>query len=311
MVSLRTLLFLGGGVTSFGIACTPNFDALSAGLDNSAGGAAGSSAGGGGADCAGHGCAEAGGGSAGAGGDKEQGLAGTNAAGGEVNVAGRAGSVGGASGSNDTAGGGGSNAAGSGGSNAAGSGGSNAAGSGGSNAAGSGGSNAAGSGGSNVAGSGGSAGSGTTDIQLFGTASADSYQQLYGLHVPSDANDGDLTTRWVAADGGLNHWWQLDLGQSHPLSSIEITWEYPAQAAGQSYGYTLGVSGSACPIDFSSTPPVVIDNTKSTETSQVQVAQFPAGTIGRCVRITVTSLPPVVNQMASWASFWEVRVFGQ
>jgi hypothetical protein len=131
------------------------------------------------------------------------------------------------------------------------------------------------------------------------------------MHVPKDANDGDLTTRWVAANEFLNHWWQLDLGQSHALSRIEIVWEYPAQAAGQVYDYTVGVSDSACPTDISSTPPVVIDHSANTETTQLQVAQFPANTMGQCVRITVTGLPPVVNQMASWAAFWEVRVYGQ
>jgi hypothetical protein len=193
--------------------------------------------------------------------------------GGGGNVAGRAGSAGGAAGSPVTAGAGGSTV---------------------------------------TAGSGGSGGAAAVDPPLVGTASADSYQTIYGMHPPKDANDGDsTTTRWVAADGSLNHWWQLDLGQSHALSRIEIVWEYPAQAAGQVYGYTVGVSDSACPTDFSTTPPVVIDNTANTETTQLQVAQFPANTMGQCVRITVTGLPPVVNQMASWASFWEARVYGQ
>ena len=105
-------------------------------------------------------------------------------------------------------------------------------------------------------------------------------------------------------------WWQLDLGAAHPLSRIEIEWEYPGQALGYVYGYTVSVSDDAS--QFPATP--VIDERANASTDKTQTGRFSIGTRGRYVRITVTSLPPDSNDsppFETWASMYEVRVFGQ
>jgi len=102
-------------------------------------------------------------------------------------------------------------------------------------------------------------------------------------------------------------WWQLDLGESHWLSRVEIVWEYPRQAIGHPYGYKIAVSDEAAP----SVP--AIDNSSNQSTSKTQVATFAPQTAGRYVRITVTSLPPDTKGLPpldTWASIVEVRVFG-
>jgi len=148
---------------------------------------------------------------------------------------------------------------------------------------------------------------------LDGNASASSWENDFapggGVHPPQYANDGNPMTRWSAAAQTLPQWWQLDLGASHALSRVEIVWEYPRQANGQSYGYTIGVSDDAK--QFPSPP--AIDNTSNQSTSKTQIATFAPLTTGRYVRITVTSLPPDSNDrppLETWASMIDVRVFG-
>ena len=158
-------------------------------------------------------------------------------------------------------------------------------------------------------------GSGHPIVQLHGTASASSSESDPtpggGFHPARDANDGDETnTRWCAATHDVPVWWQLDLGAAHPLSRVEIVWEYPGQALGYVYGYTVGVSDDAA--EFADPP--VIDQRANVSTDKTQIAQFPSATTGRYVRITVTSLPPDSNDsppFETWASMYEVRVFGQ
>jgi hypothetical protein len=156
-------------------------------------------------------------------------------------------------------------------------------------------------------------GSGDPLVQLDGTATASSWENDFGpgggIHPPRHANDGDPTTRWCAAAQTLPQWWQLDLGDSHPLSRVEIVWENPAQASGHPYGYKIGVADDAT--QFPSVP--AIDNTSNQSTMKTQVATFAPQTAGRYVRITVTSLPPDTKDfppLETWASIVEVRVFG-
>ncbi|HEY0463443.1 MAG TPA: discoidin domain-containing protein [Polyangiaceae bacterium] len=158
------------------------------------------------------------------------------------------------------------------------------------------------------------AGGGSADpiVQLDGNATASSWESDFGpgggFHPPRDANDGDLTTRWCASAKTLPQWWQLDLGGGHELSRIEIVWEYPGQAMGYPYGFKVGVSDDATV--FPSVP--AIDNSSNQSTSKTQIVSFPAQTAGRYVRVTVTSLPPDMNDpdFETWASMNEVRVFG-
>jgi hypothetical protein len=144
-------------------------------------------------------------------------------------------------------------------------------------------------------------GSGAPVIELKGNASASSSQTE---NPPGNANDGNPMTRWCEEGRVLPVSWQLDLGTSHSLSRVEIEWEYPER---QFYGYTIGVSDDST--QFPATP--AIDNKNSQSTAKTQIATFPAQVSGRYVRITVTSLPPNMLPIETWASLSEVRVFGR
>lgn len=157
------------------------------------------------------------------------------------------------------------------------------------------------------AGTGGTAGGAVVELARGKSASADSEENNTTSNPPkvnlaASANDGSATTRWCAASGG-EHWWQVDLGATHALSRVEVDFEYPTQAANTSYGYRVGVSVDGA------TFTTAIDQSTNTSTTMTQMASFPASTSSRYVRITV--IPPTTTPSATWASFWEARVFGQ
>lgn len=139
-------------------------------------------------------------------------------------------------------------------------------------------------------------------IDLPGTATADSEEVGKGNLAPN-AHDGDITTKWAADDGALGHYWTLDLGGSYRLARVKITWEYPFGPQPVSYKYTVLVSDDGMVFKLA------LDKQNNQETTQEQVAELPAGTTGRYVRITVTGLPPPAAY-DYWASFYEARVFG-
>ena len=106
-------------------------------------------------------------------------------------------------------------------------------------------------------------------------------------------NDGDLSTRWCANDGSLNHWWKVDLGDLYNIMATEVTWEFD----GKNYKYKIEASTD------DSNWKNVVDKTNNTITSQTQQDTFPSVS-ARYVRITVTGL-----DANTWASFWEFKVF--
>jgi len=55
------------------------------------------------------------------------------------------------------------------------------------------------------------------------------------------ANDGDASTRWCAADGNVNQWWQVDLGQVQPVRYLLLEFEREAK----NYGYEVKASTDA------------------------------------------------------------------
>jgi hypothetical protein len=149
--------------------------------------------------------------------------------------------------------------------------------------------------------------SGTQVVRLFGTATADSEENNGPgkVHPASLAIDCDTTTRWTAANEAVGHFWTLDLGVIHALSRIEIMWEYPPQALKGLYDYTVGVS------DSNATYSLAIDKSANEETIQTQGVDFPSGTSGRYVRLTVVGLPAQTSLGTTWAGVYEIRVFGQ
>ncbi|WP_312369860.1 rhamnogalacturonan lyase family protein [Lachnoclostridium sp.] len=128
-----------------------------------------------------------------------------------------------------------------------------------------------------------------TNIALGKTATASSTQSGSS---EGNAIDGNTSTRWCAANGNLNHWWQVDLGSSQSISGTEVMWEF----SGRVYGYKIETSTD------NNTWTLRADKTNNTSTAQTQSDSFSA--TARYVRITVTSLPA-----STWASFFEFRVF--
>ena len=130
----------------------------------------------------------------------------------------------------------------------------------------------------------------TNNLALNQPAGADSQLAAYPA---SYGNDGDTLTRWSAADGNANHWWQVDLGALCNLTGDEVIW----QRNGVVYDYTVAVSQDN--INWTT----VVNKTANPSPAQVQADEFMAP--GRYVRMTVTGLPA-----GDWASFYEFQVFG-
>lgn len=130
------------------------------------------------------------------------------------------------------------------------------------------------------------------DLALNKPVTADSEENNKG-NVASKGNDGDPSTRWCAADGNPDHWWEVDLGGPYNLTGSQVLWEF----AGKVYRYRIDVS-------MDQTQWItVVDRTKSNSKSQSQSNHFSA--TGRYIRLWVTSLEP-----DAWASFYELQVFG-
>ena len=81
-------------------------------------------------------------------------------------------------------------------------------------------------------------------MKLCGTATADSEQASAsrGNHPATDGNDGNMTTRWTAADGALGHYWTLDMGCEQSPVQVVIYWEYPAADYTDPYGIVFQIS---------------------------------------------------------------------
>ena len=112
-------------------------------------------------------------------------------------------------------------------------------------------------------------------------------------NIPSNAVDGNTTTRWTASSGGLNEWLVVDLGSTSTLNGTEVIWEKTG-----AYKYKVEVSN-----DNASWTQVV--NQTGNSASKQTFADHFTQTTGRYVRITSTGLPS-----GDWASIYEFSVFG-
>jgi hypothetical protein len=120
------------------------------------------------------------------------------------------------------------------------------------------------------------------------STSSDSEQPGNGA---SNANDGDVATRWCANDGNSGHWWKVDLGKLYDLAGTEAYWEMCG-----AYQYKIDVSTN------NSVWTTVVDKTANSIAQGLMDDDFRAS--ARYVRITVTGLPP-----GTWASAYEFEVF--
>ncbi|MFI2207887.1 RICIN domain-containing protein [Streptomyces sp. NPDC020192] len=95
-----------------------------------------------------------------------------------------------------------------------------------------------------------------------------------------------------ANDGNTGHWLKVDLGSTRSLTGTRIAWEL------NKTNYWYKIEGST----DNSTWTMLVDNTATAGTSQVQAAVFQAQ--ARYVRVTVTGLPT-----GAWASIRSLEVY--
>lgn len=131
------------------------------------------------------------------------------------------------------------------------------------------------------------------DLALFKPAEADQIRSAN--EDASKADDGSESTRWSSADGTPGHWWLVDLGADHLLTSITTKWEYNAV----NYRYDVSISSNGT--DFA----VAIDETADTRVDQVRTDMFPDPTCTRFVRIRKT------DTTGYWAILYTVNVMGR
>jgi len=134
----------------------------------------------------------------------------------------------------------------------------------------------------------------SNNLALNKLATADSEQTSRG-NTASKGNDGNLSTRWSANDGRLNHWWKVDLGASYTLTGTKVQFQFA-----RNYRYKIEVSKDNI------TWTIVANQTTTTSKAQTRQDDFSA-TPGRYVRITYTGLPSL---QPAWASHYEFEVYG-
>ena len=107
-----------------------------------------------------------------------------------------------------------------------------------------------------------------------------------------NGNDGNIETRWCAANSTVPQWWEVDLGGAITITNTKVTWESVSI-----YQYQIEVSSD------NANWTTVVDKTSNLTVAKINSDNFSAN--GRYVRIVVTGLQP-----GSWASFFEFRVLG-
>jgi putative heme-binding domain-containing protein len=128
------------------------------------------------------------------------------------------------------------------------------------------------------------------------TATASTHQKDENVnHLPGNATDEKLETRWCAHNGEANQWWQVDLQKPEAITGCRIVWEHDEKK----YDYKLEGSTDG------KTWKTLADKLNNDLRSQVQELKFSADDV-RYVRINVTGL-----QEGSWCSFFEFEVLGK
>jgi len=111
----------------------------------------------------------------------------------------------------------------------------------------------------------------------------------------SYAVDGDMSTRWCAANADVGHYLQIDLGGFYNISGTEVHWKKSPDTVNQ---YKIDVSSNSIHWVMK------VDRTNNKDKKDSQKDDFTANGV-RYVKITVTGLGA-----GSWASINEFKVFG-
>lgn len=130
---------------------------------------------------------------------------------------------------------------------------------------------------------------GNLAFQVAATASSEETgKQNFAKH----AVDGDLKTRWCAADSSSGQWLQLDLGKVQPISAVRLHWEQPNNA------YRYQIEGSVDREQWLK----LVDAAKNRKNERIASHSFDAQDV-RYVRVTFLG-----SKSGSWGSLWEVEV---
>lgn len=116
----------------------------------------------------------------------------------------------------------------------------------------------------------------------------------------SAANDGDLSSRWIASSSGYPQSWRVDLGAAHTLRGAVIRW-YAASA--RFYKYKIELSNDD--INYVT----AVDKTNNIQTGD-SYDTLPSTAEYRYLRVTVTGSGAGTGSSNSLASFYECQVFG-
>jgi len=127
------------------------------------------------------------------------------------------------------------------------------------------------------------------NIALNKAASASSEQNG---RPPSSGNDGDVQTRWCAANGAMPQWWTVDFGDLVTVTNAQIAWQHTV-----AYKYVIEMS----PDNVHWT--VAVDKRANSASGQVTSDNFSAS--GRYLRVLITG-----SEQKAWSSFYELRAFG-
>lgn len=115
-------------------------------------------------------------------------------------------------------------------------------------------------------------------------------------HIAANGNDADSSTRWCAADAGVEQWWQVDLDEIQPIRYLAIEFEKEAK----NYGYEVKVS-----TDASTWQSIVTKSTSRFPRWGGPTRSFHELDVeARYVRIEFTEL-----QRGTWASIKEFGVY--
>jgi hypothetical protein len=130
-----------------------------------------------------------------------------------------------------------------------------------------------------------------TPISVGQPVAASSFQPE---NCPTNANDGNLTTRWAAVDGTYPQWWRVDLGSTQSIAQAIINW---FNSSSRAYKYWIEVSNDDT--NYS----VLVNNTNNTTFGDT-TNTFSAS--ARYVRVYVTGVTPT----GGFASFYECQIYG-
>ncbi|MBN1507846.1 MAG: DUF4982 domain-containing protein [Sedimentisphaerales bacterium] len=117
-------------------------------------------------------------------------------------------------------------------------------------------------------------------------------------HPPQHATDSDSESRWCAADGEPNQWWQVDLSEVHPIRYLEIDFE----RAEKDYGYEVKVSEDGSTWQTAASK----STSRFPRWAGPTLAFHTADARGRYVRIEFNRL-----QDRAWASIRRVKVYSE